>query len=1158
MTAHSACIELLGTPTVRGTSVVDPRTIGGPRCVEALAYLTVHRHRDVTADELASIIWPRGRPKSWNAAARSVLTKVREALNTAGIPGDSLRSRGGLLQLALPDWVQVDLEVIREFCRRSGGGLPARVRADRAHDAHRALSDPLLRGVVGAWADELQAERVSLLVTALDIDAQASAEDGSFERSISCAEAVISIDPLVERAYRHAMRGHIALGDRAQALEVAARCRRALTEHLGVDPSAETAQLFADALQDDRAQHETFSAAAPLIVGRDTELDAIARTLNSTAPGSSHCVVVTGDAGSGKTTLVREAMRRARASGVTVIFGRCSEDAVVPFEPFVDAIEGQLDDVDSAQLREWVDAHGTDVLRLLPGSAQRFAHIDVEFDASNNDRVSTMNAVRRWLTGTVTKTPTMLVVDDLQWASPASQSLLRYLFQVCTTAAICFVAVARTESLEDVELSATLDTATRLGRTLRLELREFELGHLRELVTAHESNLDPVQLLSTTRGHPLFVTSILAAGRGEDPAERSEYPSSIVSFVRRAEHRLGADARLLLHACAVTGMSVPHIVLRGATGELTNDRFDDALDELVRVRLIAPADDGDLFELRHPIVRDVVYSVIGPGARAALHSKVGRALERTSRDRQDAARLAFHFGRGRIDDRGSAGSYAHRAAENAYALGAYEDAVQHYRRALDWTPVDEAATRCSMSIGLGLSLRAMRDPSARDTAMAALTMARQLGDRTLQNDAIAASERRGMEFVQRYASDAERVAVIDSMCAELEAEGRTVSREYAVLASQRVIEQAWGTDYRERARTIVHAAGIARSLGDTRLLASVNVAALIGLRVPHSADVVAAALVDLDELVDADPSVMNDATVAVWLSRARLEAGDLGGAMACLDAITDAHVDGDPELRWLIDYGRLGVALAAGDLIACEAALDGIRAVPPSPTDTGYYGRLLPALTALRTLRGDMGEVASQAEAMRARTHDNPVLRPALAVALIDVGRTAEATELIEWYTPQRLDAIPVDPMWLSTMTLIARAASELVLTWLCEYVYRLLLDHQNCVVLTWASLYGVVHHHLASLAWALGDDATAHRHIGAARTIHAQRGFAAWSVETDALALRIQAATGSVDVAEVAAVRDRAERIGATAVLRRLRATQLSHSSLGVATDAPSDRGSR
>lgn len=1150
MTAHSASIELLGTPKVRGTRTVDPRTVGGPRCVEALAYLTVHRHRDVSIDELASIIWPHTRPKSWNAALRSVLTTVREALTTAGIPGESLRSRGGLLQLALPDWVHVDLESIREFCRDAGGDRPPRIRAEHARRAHLALAEPLLRGISGTWADEMQAERESLRLTALDIDADASTEEGAHARSIACAETVIALDPLVERAYRHAMRGHLALGDRARALDVAARCRRALTEHLGVDPSPETAQLFAEALKDKALKDEgpVHRKAGPndaLVVGRENELDVIARALQSCAGGRSRYVIVTGDAGSGKTTLALEAMRRARATDATVVFGRCSEDGVVPFEPFVDAIERQLDETDSAMLPRWVADH-EDILKLVPGSSRRFRHIPVDGDNSLNDRVTTMTAVHRWLVGagthrtsttpestmpnSTTQVATMLVVDDLQWASAASQSLLRYLFQQCTRTAVCFVVVARTESLDDVELSTTLDTATRLGGVHRLELREFGLEHLRQLVTAHASDLDPVQLLSTTRGHPLFVTSILAAA--DASTESSAYPSSIVGFVRRSEHRLSADARRLLHVCAVTGMSIQLAVLRGATTELDDERFDDALDEVVRARLIAPSED-DHVELRHPIVRDIVYSVIGPGTRGALHSRVGDAMERTGQAAQDAARLAFHFGRGRVEDRSRAGTHAHRAAGEAYAVGAYEDAAEHYRRALGWTAAADSASRCSMSIGLGLCQRAMRDPVSRGTAMAALAMARRLGDRTLQNDAVAASTRRGMEFVQRYAPDAERVAVIDAMCAELTVEGRTLTREYASLVSQRVIEQAWAVDHHERARAVTHARDIARNLADTSLLASVDVAALIGLRVPHSADVASSALADLDRLVETDPSVLNDATVAVWLSRARLEAGDLVGARTCLDAITDAHVDGDPELRWLLDYGRLGLTLAAGDLVECETSLDKIRAVPPSPTDTGYYGRLLPALTALRTFRGDMGEIAAQADAMRARMDQNPILRPALAVALLDVDDRGGAIELIDWYTPQRVDDIPVDPMWLSTMALIARAASELPVTWLCEHLYRLLRPHGDCVVLTWASLYGVVHHHLASLASALGDVAAAREHIGAARQAHARRGFTAWSVETDVLALRIDAAT--VARADIDSLVARAEQIGATAVVRRL-----------------------
>lgn len=1112
--------------------------------METLSYLTVHRHRDVPADELASIIWPLERPKSWNAALRSVLTRVRETLTAAGIPGDSLRSRGGFLRLALPERVDVDLECVREFCREPGDGRPAQVRADRARAAHRALSDPLLRGVAGAWTDELQAERQLLRSIALDIDAQASAEQGAFERSIRCAEAIITLDPLVERAYRHAMRGHLALGDHGKALEVAAQCRRALTEHLGADPSPETARLFAEALQADTRHDDTRHDTRHdrNVIGRNSELEAIAHALASTAAGKSHCVVVTGDAGTGKTTLIHEAMARARSGGTEVIFGRCSEDAVVPFEPFVDAIERQLDGIDSTRMREWIDRHGADVLRLLPNGFGLPGATSFGSDVSSMDRVQVMNAVRRWLTGPDGRTAsTMLVVDDLQWATAASQSLLRYLFQACADTPVCFVVAVRTESLGDVDLDTTLNTATRLGRVSRVSVRDFGLQHIRELVELHASQRDPVELLATTRGHPLFATSILTEDSGDGVVDGSEYPTSVVEFVRRSEQRLGTDARLLLRLCSVSGMATSLHLLRTAAAELDDDRFADALDELVRARLIsANVDDDpvqvhgrDRIDIRHPIVREVVYSVIGPGTRAALHSRIGNAI--VDSPFEDAALLAFHFGRGRTAERPLAAHYACRAADSALAVGAHEDAIDHYRRALHWGTPGDSVFRCSMLIGLARSRRAVRDPDARDTAMSALSMARRLGDRVLQNDAVAASERRGMEFVQRYSPDTERVAVISAMCAELIADGRTASPEYATLSSQWVIECAWGDDHQERAHTIAHAADVARGLGDSTLLAAVDVAALIGLRVPHTADVAAAALADLNSLADADPSILHDAGVAVWLSRARLEAGDLVGARKCLDAVTDAHIDGDPELRWLVDYGRLGLALAAGELVECDRLLTRIRAVPPSPTDRGYYGRLLPALTALGTLRGDLSEIAGQSESMRSRFDTNPVLRPALAVALLDAGDRAGASELLEWYTPQRLDAITVDPMWLSTIVLIARAASDLVMTTLCEYIYRMLLDFGDCVVLTWASLYGVVHHHLASLAAALGDATCARRHIAAAREAHAQRGFAAWSLETDALALQIKASEGNVTAADVVSLRERAERMGATAVLRRL-----------------------
>jgi hypothetical protein len=160
---------------------------------------------------------------------------------------------------------------------------------------------------------------------------------------------------------------------------------------------------------------------------------------------------------------------------------------------------------------------------------------------------------------------------------------------------------------------------------------------------------------------------------------------------------------------------------------------------------------------------------------------------------------------------------------------------------------------------------------------------------------------------------------------------------------------------------------------------------------------------------------------------------------------------------------------------------------------------------------------------MRGYFHINAVLRPALAVALLDVGDREGAAELLSWYTPARLADIPVDPMWLSTLTLIARAAAELSAAALCEQVYGHLSAHADCTVLTWASVYGVVHHHLAHLALGFGDLTRASYHIADAQDIHASRGFIGWTAESNYLALRIDAATrGSLG-------------IGATAVVRRI-----------------------
>ncbi|WP_169914611.1 ATP-binding protein [Rhodococcoides yunnanense] len=1113
----------------------------------------------MTLDELASVIWPENRPKSWNAAVRSVISKVRQALEAASVSGDSVRSRRGYVQLVLPSSVTVDLDVVRESCRP--GIEPIRTRADRAHDAHRLLAGTVLRGMTGAWADDVRTEFESLRIRALDVDAAASIELKAFDRAVGSAEALISLDPLHERAYRHAMRGYIGLGDRAQALDVAARCRRVLSIELGIDPSAETEELFLDTLRHQVPSHFGRSVAESRLprnrrspIGRAPQLDALDTAFAAAADGAGQFVVVTGDAGTGKTTLVLEALRRAQGRNLDVLFGRCSEDALVAFEPFVEAAGRELDVMGAAKAREWLEENGSDILRLVPGAANRFRDLMPD-ESAGDDRATVVTAVHRWLTGPSRSAPTVIVIDDVQWASSTTHALLRYLVQAGVTSTVCIVVTVRAQSLLDPEVNKTLNTATRLGAIHRIVLGELDVEHVRELVAIHNSSLDPGALHHRTGGHPLFVSSILEEAESMSDGAA---PTSILEYVRRVEHSLSESARSLLQLIAVTGLSTSRRVLRRASPEVDDAEFFEAVDELVHARMVSvdgdsgrlPAVthdrypeggsfDDDSIALRHPLVQEVVYSGIAHGRRSALHSIVGDAYAdpRDSGDTETVARIAYHFSRGLSGDQPRARLYAQLAGDSAFTLGAYEDALVHYTHAVDPSAdPDNAWQQCRALIGLGRARRAIRDPEARASALSALAIAGRLGDRGLQVEAVLASERHGMMFVQHYSADEERVAIIEAICGDMVRLRQGDTAEYAILLSQIGIEHAWDADYARSAQRITRAADIARSLGDGPLLARVSVAALIGLRVPHSSDVTSVALQDLDNLITARAEVLRDVTTTVWLMRARLEAGDLAGASATLDTITDAHIDGDPELEWLTNYGRMGLDLAAGQLIRSEAHLARIRSIPPSPTDLGYYGRLLPAVTALGTLRGDLQEIVNQSDSMAANFDANSALRPALAVAFVDVGDRAGAAELLDWYTPERVSRIPIDPMWLSTLTLIGRAAAQLSYADLCRLVYSQLSDHADCTVLTWASIYGVVHHHLAHLALGFGDLARAEYHVTDAVQMHCDRGFAAWALESELLGLQIALARGAgLDPARVEDIRCRAQAIGATATTRRL-----------------------
>ena len=826
-------------------------------------------------------------------------------------------------------------------------------------------------------------------------------------------------------------------------------------------------------------------------------------------------------------------MHRAGDRGLDVLHGRCSEEAIVPFEPLVEAISGELDGMAPADARARV-AETPGVARLLPQTVRRLG-LDPPVDQADDDRSAVMTAVFDWLTGPGRSNATLLVIDDLHWASPATLAVLRWIIRASEGRRLCVIATIREEYLDTPEIRSTVGTAGQRGTVHRIPLAGLTPAEVAAVVEASGSALDPVVLHERTQGLPLFVDSLISSHRDGAGAA---LPSSIAESVSRQERQLGPDAAELLQVCAVAGMTTRREVLRAAMSDLEDPSFADALDDLVRHRLVSESEDGSEVEMRHLLVQEAVYAGIGGGRRSALHSRIAHVLEALGdlAAPDDCARLAYHLSRGFDADRRRAADLWWRAGDGAVAVGAYEDGVAFYRSAAErLLPRGDSATRCRLRVDLGRALRKARDPEFRPTLLGAADMARRLGDVDLQVDATLANDLQGILYVHLHA-DSDRIADLYDALEALDATGRGDTAQTAHLLSQLAIELIWVSDHTTRADLLLRAIRAARGVGDRAALTAALSAVIIALRLPDWSQLRQECYAELMGLLATSTDRRIDPLVAVWIARHQIEYGELRSAVQMTANLTPAQASRDPEMAWLTRSIHFCIDLAAGRLARAEGRLDELRDIPSSPVETYSFGLLLGPTFALRALRGDMSEIAAARDAITERFDIVDTYRPCLATALVDVGEIDAARRLVDWYDRGRLEKIPHNTMWLSTIATIGRVAAQLGNTEICALAYAMLAPFTDENTISFASVFGTVRHHLGELSIAMGDFDRATDHLKDAADAHRDNGFDGWYAETLYLAALLEhRRDGRASAESVLRARRAAEDVGATAVLRRI-----------------------
>lgn len=829
-----------------------PVGLGTPRQRAVLALLVAARGAVVSVDRMAEELWRGAPPARATVSLQAYVSNLRRVLEPERPP----RSPAAVLVSSPPGYaLRLPEDAVDAW--RFGA------RVERARRAPAAQARELLTEALGWWhgpafqehADETWAAPEVARLSALRAEAHelavaAGLFTGHAAEVTPSAEAMVRERPLREEGWRLLALAHWATDRRGDALTALRRARRTLRDELGCDPSPALTELEQAIL----AQRvEVLRAAVPervlagaertriggesapdvsepgwssaelaqaepqrpvthdLFVGRVDEL----RALDSAARAARRrggLVLVTGEAGAGKSALFGQLAGRLRAQGWTVVVGRCPEHEGAP------------------PAWAWVEALGTLARVVPPARPDEVAALLHEPDgtaATTRDeatagRFRLHRAFAAWLHEAAAEGPVAVLLEDLHRADGQTLALLEAAAAV-TGVPLLTVAGYRPAEAGEPLAKTLAHLAPRLPHRIALTgLSPRDVATVVDAVCGEPVDGATVATLAErTGGNPFYVreSARLLADEGALVAV-SEVPQGVRDVLRRRLALLSADARAAVQLAAVAGPESDVALLADAAGT-DEETVLAGLDAAVAADLLTEPGPGRV-RFVHALVRDTVYTDLSGIRRARLHDRIAQRL-RTHRP-DDLTALAHHFARsGRTANAPLAVDYALRAAERAERRYAHDVAVGLVRQALDAhtaaTADPEAHPDGTVALLvrlLGAQVRAGATGAARHTRRQAVDLAVRAG-----RDDLAAAVYGAWAEPSPWRSrlegflDRTSLAHLERLAEDRTLDGPTRARVLQVLA-----DAVAGEDARRARDAATAQLELARADGEPRLLAS--------------------------------------------------------------------------------------------------------------------------------------------------------------------------------------------------------------------------------------------------------------------------------------------------------------------------------------------------
>ncbi|MGA7418395.1 MAG: AAA family ATPase [Acidimicrobiales bacterium] len=784
------------------------------------------------------------------------------------------------------------------------------------------------------------------------------------------------------------------------------------------------------------------------VVGREEEIGELASAFKRVDSGQGReTLLISGEAGMGKTTLLARAAQSAFDQGACVLFGHCEEDMATPYQLFGEALNHYVTHASEQQLLDHVEEHGGELARLVPALGSRFPDLPASRATdSDTERYVLFAAVVGLLAMISRSQPVVLVLDDLQWADSASLQLLRHLSAAEQPLRVLVLGSYRNSRLtRSHRLLETLAALRRQPGVSRIDLSGLdEPGVVSLMEAAAGHSLDDAgsslacALCRETDGNPFFVTEMLRhlnetgkiyqdeSGHWTtvDDLGDAALPDSVREVICSRVGRLGHEAERVLSAAAVIGRDFDLDVLARTT-EVSEDELLDVLDAASAVDLVyeLPGIAGR-YNFAHALIQHTLYVDMGSTRRARAHKRVAESLEDLcgANPGTRVGELARHWvAATQPIDLAKAIAYSRQAGDAALRSLAPQDALGYYTQALELVgraDDPDQVLGIDLAIGLGTAQRQTGDPAFRETLLDTARRAADLGD-TERLVAAAMANDRGFSVLGNV--DADKVEILELALGLLPED----HPDRALVLAKLCQDLTYGSPLDRRQSLAEEAIAIAEASGDdatiVRVLNHISYPLLVPPLLDQSLSNSANAMARAERV--------GDPVLRFWAASQHHTAaacsGNIDEVDRCLELLEElAGQLNQPTLKWRHTVMRSTRAQLAGDTARAEELATEAFQIGNSGGEPDAAALFGTQMMSVSLQRGTLVELVPLIEEVAAEHPGVTTFMAALAMAHVEGGKIDAACRLLQKFSASGLD-LPLDATWTIGMNCYAEAAIE-------------------------------------------------------------------------------------------------------------------------------------